>query len=634
MRRHHILIPLAAVLATLPLILYGCSCGHDFDFHLQSWVDAAYQLRHGTLYPHWAFSPAWNAGEPRFLFYPPLSWLLGAILTLIFPIAATPALFTFIALTAAGFSMHRLASHFTSPNAALLAATLYLANPYMLFNAFERTAYAELLAAAWIPLLLLAALRKRPTIPGIAIPIALLWLTNAPAAVMGSYAFAVLAAIRLVSTVYTRKRSNLADSSAQHFMDCHPERSEGPASCPPDLKSIPKPQHQLATYLAGITLGLTLPAFYLIPAAYERRYVQIAMAIIPNMRIQDNFLFGHTADAPHNTVLHTASLLAVTLLTLTFAVIILVVIKGRHSERSEEPLYFNRSGNTAPIGENAPRHSQILSLLVLTLLIAILLTPISTPIWLHLPELSFLQFPWRLLTILSAILTFTIALLFNRANTSGAPFIAWPHRAMSGKAIKFIAPLCALALSLLCIHLYRQPCDDTSTPTAVSQSFNTHHGVQPTDEYTPTNADNDVIRPNDPAYWLSTDPNAFAPNTTPNPGGTDPTFDGFFPADQAVSGRAPLHLEFHADKKEFLILNLRDYPTWDVGESDSNSLEFVHPPHIPRDDGLVAIPLYYPADYKVDIRWHTSADQQLGFILSIFAMALLAFSAYRSRKLN
>ena len=597
MRRHHILIPLAAFLATLPLILHGCSCGHDFDFHLQSWLDAAQQLRHGTLYPHWAFSAAYSAGEPRFLFYPPISWLLGAILTLAFPTAATPAIYTFLALTAAGFAMHHLASHFVSPNAAVLAAILYLANPYMLFNAFERTAYAELLAAAWIPLLFLAVLRKQPTIHGIAIPLALLWLTNAPAAVMGTYTFALIAALRLIqATISSQQKVEASDTS---------------------------PLQLTTTYICGFTLGLALPAFYLIPAAYERRYVQIAMAIIPNMRFQDNFLFGHTADAPHNTVLHTASLLAVTLLALTLLALTLLA--------TITLLLAQRNQNSKLKTEQNPLSSIAASLLILTLIIAFLLTPISTPIWLHLPELSFLQFPWRLLTILSAILTFTLALLLNRPPTPKPWALSPGPWALSPGPWALLLPL---ALSLLCIHLYRQPCDDTSTPTAVSQSFNTHHGVQPTDEYTPNNADNDVIRPNDPAYWLSTDPNAFAPNTTPNPGGTDPTFDGFFPADQAVSGRAPLHLEFHADKKEFLILNLRDYPAWDVGESDSNSLELDHPPHIPRDDGLVAIPLYYPADYKVDIRWHTSADQQLGFILSIFAMALLAFSAYRSRKLN
>ncbi len=70
----------------------------------------------------------------------------------------------------------------------------------MLFTAYERTAYAELLAAVWIPLLLHAILREEVTIPRIAIPIALLWLTNAPAAVMSCYALALLAVVRIATT--------------------------------------------------------------------------------------------------------------------------------------------------------------------------------------------------------------------------------------------------------------------------------------------------------------------------------------------------------------------------------------------------------------------------------------------------
>ena len=43
------LLPMAALAATLPLILHGYSCGHDFGFHLQSWIDAAEQMRHELL---------------------------------------------------------------------------------------------------------------------------------------------------------------------------------------------------------------------------------------------------------------------------------------------------------------------------------------------------------------------------------------------------------------------------------------------------------------------------------------------------------------------------------------------------------------------------------------------------------
>src|ERR1019366_7289915 len=197
---HFLLIPLAALFAAHPLAVHGCSCGHDFDFHMVSWMEAARQFSQGNLPPHGPFGPAFRAGDPRFVFSPPLSWVLGALLGLLLTHlpgvsqvagwSATPIVFTWIVLTLSGLALYRLARGFAGSNAALLAAILYLANPYLLFTAYERTAYGEMLAAAWIPLLLLSILRERVTVPGIALPIALLWLTNPPAAVMGSYTLA------------------------------------------------------------------------------------------------------------------------------------------------------------------------------------------------------------------------------------------------------------------------------------------------------------------------------------------------------------------------------------------------------------------------------------------------------------
>ncbi len=114
--------PLLAIAAfalclVLPLILHGPSCGHDFSFHLQSWIDAAQQIRHGDLLPRWAFSPAYNAGEPRFIFYPPVSWLLGSVLLLVFPAASITTLYTWLCFSAAGWSMYRLSRGYATRNA-------------------------------------------------------------------------------------------------------------------------------------------------------------------------------------------------------------------------------------------------------------------------------------------------------------------------------------------------------------------------------------------------------------------------------------------------------------------------------------------------------------------------------------
>ena len=316
-RLHYILIPLAAFIVILPLIVNGSSCGHDFDFHIVNWLEAASQFTHGNLHPHWAYTPAFNAGEPRFIFYPPLSWTLGAILGFLMPWTWTPIAYTWLALTLSGLTLHRLARDFTTPTAALLAATFYIVNPYMLFTAYERTAYAELLAAVWIPLLLHAILRNKVTIPRIAIPIALLWLTNAPAAVMSCYTLALLTLIRLITNNHP---------TTNQPTEIQPTTNPGAPSFAPFAKggvsrtsatAVTKLQLALTT-TTGTLLGLGTAAIY-IPAAYERRYVHIAMAILPAPHSRQLSLpsLPPTRIDLHDTVLHTASMVALTLVLLT-----------------------------------------------------------------------------------------------------------------------------------------------------------------------------------------------------------------------------------------------------------------------------------------------------------------------------
>ena len=593
-RLPYLLIPLAACIAILPLILRGCSCGHDFDFHLLNWMEAARQFTHGNLHPHWAYTAAWNAGEPRFVFYPPLSWTLGAILTLIFPITATPIVYTWLALTASGLALHRLARAFAPPTPALLAAILYTVNPYMLFTAYERTAYAELLAAAFIPLLLHAILRERVTIPGIAIPIALLWLTNAPAAVMSCYALALLTIVRIARPSNT-PRKNIA-----------------------------------ANTISGTILGLALAAFYVVPAAYERRYVQIAMAIIPNMRVQDNFLFHHTGDLAHDQVLHTASLLAVILLTLTIAAIAIALTQSNQKNTPKNPAdkallhSFNPSNSdpsketsSQPAPEQAKRvegeaerpphfagitappavpRNLYISLAALTVAIALLLTPLTAIVWNHAPELAFLQFPWRFLAILAAIFSLSTALALARVH-------------LNPTTHTLVAIALAATLTYPAYNLFRQSCDEEDTPAARQALFQSNQGTDPTDEYTPTTADNDSLSPKDPAFWLSPDPNAKAPtDTQPSP--------------------TPLHITINSPIAEDLILNLRDYPNWHISLNalpDSTRDQ--------RDDGLIALPI--PAGPStIAITYVHTLDQTIGDTISLLALSTLLFLLRRKSQLQ
>jgi hypothetical protein len=562
-RLPYIFIPLAAFIVVLPLIIRGCSCGHDFDFHIVNWFEVASQLRHGTLYPQWAGTPAWNAGEPRFVFYPPLSWMLGALLGFVMPWTWTPIAYTGIALSAAGFALYAAARDLGArSNARLLAAVVYVANPYMLFTAYERTAYAELLAAAWLPLLLAGILRDRVTIPRIAIPVALLWLTNAPAAVMGCYALALLAFIRLIfvwRVDETQRATTPGAPSSPRFLRLR-WASRGSATAPAQFA---------ATTVTATLLGLSLAAVYIIPAAYERRWAQAKMAILPGLSFADNFLFHRTGDPDHDKVLRTASFVAVIMIYLTATALFLAwkrLASGRY--RPE--------------------------LAILAAAIVLLLTPLSAFVWKHTPELGFLQFPWRLIAVLSAVFGLTVA---------GIPET---HKPRTTAVVSLVV---AVVFVFPAYGAFRQQCypeDTVAERLVVFQSANP--GTDPTDEYTPINADNDSLAPDNPPWWLADRANAAAPNTSPQ-----------------QPGPAPHALDLVLDRPTMLILNLRRYPAWSIRVNDAPATLTA------RSDGLVAIALAAgPA--RIRIVWHNGLDRTRGYILSLLSLILVAFSAFENSR--
>ncbi len=274
-----LLLFLCSLAAVVPLLVRGPSCGHDFDFHLLSWIETAHDWHHGLLDPHWLATANYGAGEPRFIFYPPISWVLGAGLGAVAGWMLAPPLLTFIAIFGAGICVYFLALSLTTKTPAFVAACLFIANPYLLFVAYERTAYGELLATGLIALLLLFALQKTVPVISIAVVIAALWLTNAPAAVMACYMLAFVAVLRI---------------------------------------SLDRGWANLSKAASGCALGIALTAFYLVPAAVEQRWVQISRAVGPGMRVEDSFLFLHTGEAFHDQVLHTASLIAVIIFSIGF----------------------------------------------------------------------------------------------------------------------------------------------------------------------------------------------------------------------------------------------------------------------------------------------------------------------------
>ncbi len=569
-----------AIAAVLPLAIRGSSCGHDFDFHIQSWLAVAQQWRHGVIYPHWIDNANYGAGEPRLVFYPPLSWMLGALLGTILPWNAVPIAYTLIVFAGCGFSMHKLAREWLPTDAATLAACAYILNPYALFVAYERTAYSELAAGIWLPLLVLFALRLPSTstkmgapapdpgtwvFPGksvvsLALSVAAIWLTNAPAAVMTCYLLAGIA----IWTLVTQRRW--------------------------------QPVLQAAT---GLILGLGLAAFYLVPAAWERRWVEIARAIGPGMRIDDSFLFGRTGEAFHDQVLRTASRIFVIML-------VTLVASGwiAWKRNSARPLLL-------PLFSAA------------TVLFALQFRW-SRPVWLVAPELRFLQFPWRLSLILSVGLALAL----------GAAAVPRQNVPLSRSA-RFrigLALVVAAALVITAARFFWQPCDEEDAVSAQVVLFQAGTGFEGTDEYTPSGADNSLVQQSLPPLRLldATDAEVAAPD-----GYQDERNASYIPSDgNHLAVQAKIEQWLPEDKSltitsqssGFAVLRLMDYPAWRIF---ANGRPIDARPH--REDGLVTIPIA-AGTTQICIRYGVTSDVIWGRGLTIASCLALIAVATTARR--
>ena len=340
------LLSLATALVIVwPFFRSGYASGHDFEFHLHAWADAAQSWRQGIFFPRWADLANHGFGEPRFIFYPPLSWMLGALLTVLLPGDLVPGAFYVVVLTFAGVAAFRLTREYLPETDAAMAAILYVANPYHLVIVYMRSAFAELMVSALLPLLVLYALRlpreRWRAVGPMALVFGAIWLTNAPAALVTSYALAVL----LVGLAWQ-------------------ERSTAP----------------LVMGGAGIAVGLLLASIYIVPAAAEQGWIQVRQVLGDNRTIDDNFIYTRVGAGELRRAFN---FLVSTVAVIQMSVLVLSAWKAR-SERAR----FGRAW---------------WPLLILGAVASVMMLSISAPLWHVLPKAEFVQFPWRWLFVLSLV---------------------------------------------------------------------------------------------------------------------------------------------------------------------------------------------------------------------------------------
>ncbi len=540
-----VLLVATAIIAPFPFL--ENASGHDIAFHIQSWMDASRQWHQGVLFPRWAAWANFGYGEPRFIFYPPISWTLGAGLGQVFEWRMVPGALIWLMLVMAAAGMFHLAREWLSPCDSLAAAVLYMANPYQFVVVYYRSDFAELVAGAIFPWLVLYAIRigrsRMRGIIGLSVAFAAIWLSNAPAAVIATYSLVLLLLVE-----------SMVERSARTF----------------------------ARGCAAMAGGFGLAAFYIIPAVWEQKWVQIQQALGPALRPAENFLFTHSDDPEFQLFNWKVSSVAIVMILATAIAIGLSRRRKRESPQIWWPL--------ATLGAAS----------------ALLMFPFSGFVWRQLPKLQFVQFPWRWLLPLAVLFAMFTAAALTRA----------PRRWIGWIAL-------AIALGCAATAIAHDAWWDSEDIPQAESAIQSDAGYEGTDEYQPLASDRSELQTEAPrvaAVAASIDTIA---NATKIPTGQMDRdlrlhIERWISEDRIITVDTP--------RPVTLIFRLLDYPAW---RAELNG----RPAEVRSMKNTGQILVSVPAGRsRMEVRFIRTLDRTIGGAISLVTGLVLAILFFTDRR--
>lgn len=346
-------IVLLIILLTLPTLIpffnnkFFYTQDHIFIARLHQMSTA---LHMGQFPVRWA--PDLRYGEPLFNFYGPLPYYIGALIHFFgFNFIWVAKLLFILSAILSALSMYILAKELFGKKAGLLAAILYTYAPYRAVDIYVRGALSETWAFVFLPLIFYTSLKlsQKSNLKNsilLALSLAGLFLTHNVTALM-------FAPFLVLWWVYLIIWAN-------------------------NLKVIP--------YFAGSLLySLSLSAFFLLPALWERGFIQTKYLLVGYFNFRAHFVaykqlfstfwgYGSSLWGPVDELSFQVGV--VNWLIIGISIVIGFIY------RKDKKLLF------------------LISFLLLSFLLSIFLQHNKSAfVWEAIPLMAFIQFPWRFLAI-------------------------------------------------------------------------------------------------------------------------------------------------------------------------------------------------------------------------------------------
>jgi hypothetical protein len=317
---------------------------------------------------------------------------------------------------------------------------------------------------------------------------------------------------------------------------------------------------------AAVVLGAMLAGFFLLPAYHQQSWVNISQVLAPGVRPEDSFLFTKTADPDHNRF---------NLLVSIVAVAQFVILAGAFIW----PLSLRRNKLWLP-------------LLMWSAVCALLMVSPTLPFWNHLPELRFVQLPWRWLLCLNVPFALMLGMSLQR----------WWWRIVLSVAM--------LAVLLIVWHRVQNPWwDNSGDIQEMLDNQQDGTGNEGVDEYVPVGVDPYDVDQKAPQVRFQGTGHAYI---------TIRKWDAERRSIDASTGSAGK-----------LVLRLFNYPLWKVEVNDRQVATESTP-----DTGQLVIPIA-AGENRIRIRFVDGPDRRLGLLLSGIALAVivLLFAIWKSQPL-